>query len=275
MKSRPLIALVLSASLLGCGSPISAKKSETAGASKSRLQVAESIFREHCKSAGERIYRTVDNVEAVFLLKVRPAKINFDKQFEMDDPYGEDLGGDGYIKLFLYGRNAKGSLWDRGDTVKSGYRYVDAIDPTDGLRYRYTASMKMVRRTDISALDLSSNPNIPSHVLSYVLDRVPAPGPAPRYGVTYDDISTREDREYWIAGGSLKVIDLETNEVIAERIGYMMDRGQGDTSGGRSPWPLAASHACPSFPVAPGGQPFKAYQSRDFVEKVLHIKQEK
>jgi hypothetical protein len=93
--------------------------------------------------------------------------------------------------------------------------------------------------------------------------------------VTYDDISTREDREYWIAGGALKVIDLETNEVIAERIGYMMDRGQGDISGGRSPWPLAASHACPSFPVAPGGQPFKAYQSRDFVEKVLHIKQEK
>jgi hypothetical protein len=135
--------------------------------------------------------------------------------------------------------------------------------------------MKMVRRTDISARDLSSNPNIPSHRLMYVLDRVPAPGPAPRYGVTYDDISTREDREYWIAGGSLKVIDLETHEVIAERVGYMMDRGQGNTSGERSPWLLAASHACPSFPVAPGGQPFKAYQSRDFVEKVLHIKQGK
>jgi hypothetical protein len=30
----------------------------------------------------------------------------------------------------------------------------------------------------------------------------------------------------------LKVIDLQTNEVMAERIGYMMDRGQGDISGG-------------------------------------------
>jgi len=71
----------------------------------------------------------------------------------------------------------------------------------------------------------------------------------------------------------LKVIDLQTNEVMAERIGYMMDRGQGNNSGGRSPWLLAERTACPEFPKTSGGHPFKGYQTRNFVENVLHIKQ--
>ena len=107
--------------------------------------------------------------------------------------------------------------------------------------------------------------------MDYVLDRVPAPDPAPRYGVTYDDLSTREDRDYWIAGSSLRVIDLETHEVMAERIGYMMDRGQGSTGGGRAPWLHATRHACPAFPGSRGSQ---SYQTLDFVEKVLILKKE-
>jgi hypothetical protein len=91
----------------------------------------------------------------------------------------------------------------------------------------------------------------------------------PRYGVTYDDISTREERDYWIAGSSLKVIDLPTNEVMAERIGYMMDRGQGDRGGGRSPWLFAKNNACPQFPAAPDGHVVQANQTRDFVVKTL------
>jgi hypothetical protein len=48
----------------------------------------------------------------------------------------------------------------------------------------------------------------------------------------------------------------------------MMDPGQGDTSGGRSPWLLAADHACPAFATLHGsaGQPL---QAENFVEKVL------
>ncbi|MBK7022991.1 MAG: hypothetical protein IPH41_05590 [Sulfuritalea sp.] len=82
----------------------------------------------------------------------------------------------------------------------------------------------------------------------------------------------------WIAGSSLKVIDLRTNEVMAERIGYMMDRGQGNTSGGRSPWLLAADNACPKFGPEKVGAPRSFHQprqTRNFVEKVLHIIQEK
>jgi hypothetical protein len=92
--------------------------------------------------------------------------------------------------------------------------------------------------------------------------------------VTYEDISTREERDHWIAGSSLKVIDLQTNEMMAERIGYMMDRGQGGNSGGRSPWLLAADYACPEFSTQHGSTA-QPYQTLVFVEKTLKPKMEK
>jgi hypothetical protein len=227
-----------------------------------RYETAEAMFQERCKKAGVFIYRTAENVEGIFLLKLRPGNINYGDQYRMDDPYGSDLLGDGYIATFLWARNEKGLL----DAMKvGGYRYVDAIEPKDGKRYRYTGRIDQPWLRD---------KRYGEWVREFVLDKVIAPDPAPLYGVTYDDISTREERDYWIAGSSLKVIDLATNEVMAERIGYMMDRGQGNNSGGRAPWLFAADHACPVFSPRKGSF-FQDHQARNFVEKVLNPVQEK
>ncbi|OUL99025.1 hypothetical protein A8M77_28280 [Variovorax sp. JS1663] len=102
----------------------------------------------------------------------------------------------------------------------------------------------------------------------FVLEKAPATGLMPRYGLTYDDISTGEERDYWIAGSSLKVIDLQTNEVLAERIGYMMDWAQGSRVGGRAPWLMAADTACPAF-ASRHGFVAQRGQTLRFVEKVL------
>lgn len=241
-----------------------------------RLQIAEAMFQERCKRAGEKIYRTIHNVEGVFLMKIRPQKDNFSNQFALDDPYGRDFGGDAYIKSFL--RGFFEANYKRPEGVQSsapphiGYRYVEAIDSRDGKRYRYTGSVKAVGKMDINApnvqLDLKRNPNFDINIYAYVLDRTLATGEVSRYGVTYEDISTKEEREYWIAGSSLKVIDVKTNEVIAERIGYMMDKGQGSMAGGRSPWLFAADHACPPF-ASQRGFTVQPLQTENFVEKVL------
>lgn len=246
---------------------------------RTRFAKAEAMFQERCKTAGEKIHRTAENVEGVLLMKVRPKETNYDDQFKMDDPYGHDSGGETYIKIFFTSFYGTPSPLPPGWKPRLGYRYVEAIDPRDGKRYRYTGSIKIVGRKDESApniqIELKRNANFDLNIYAFVLDKVPAPGQSPRYGVTYDDISTREEREVWIAGSSLKVLDLQTNEVMAERIGYMMDRGQGSTSGGRSPWLLAASHACPAFPTDPGGHAYQTDQTHDFVVKALRPKLEK
>ncbi len=280
MKRFAYLSLFIFGALLSACA--SSQQHEAVEAARSRSQTAEAMFQEHCKSAGEKIYKTVDNVEGVFLLKLRPKEPNFSNQFALTDPYGRDLGGDGYMMSFLRGYNKQLDPPLPGAPPRVGYYYVEAIDPKDRERYRYTGSMKVVGRKDSTApnikLELQRNPNFDLNNYAFTLDKQPSPGPAPRYGVTYDDLSTRQDREYWIAGSSLKVIDLQTNEVIAERIGYMMDRGQGSsgTGGGRSPWLLAADHACPGFqrnpfrPIQPGhGANAQTIQTLDFVEKIL------
>ena len=198
-------------------------------------------------------------------MKIRPKEVNHGDQFRLDDPYGHDSSGETYIKIFFAGFYRTPSTPPPGWTPRLGYRYVEAVDPKDGQRYRYTG------RIDQPWL---RNKHYGEWVREFVLDKTPATGQAPRYGVTYDDISTPEERALWIAGSSLRVIDTETNEVIAERIGYMMDRGQGNTSGGRSPWLLAADHACPAFPKDPGGHTYQTDQTHDFVVKALKPKLE-
>ena len=224
-------------------------------AARNRLATAEAMFQERCKKSGEFIHKTAENVEGVFLLKVRPKETNFGDQYKLDDPYGRDFAGDGYIENFFWGRDKQDAL---DNTKVGGYHYVDAIDPKDDKRYRYIGRLDEPWKT---------NPNALEGHRKFVLDKTPAPDPVPRYGVTYDDISTREERDYWIAGSSLKVIDLQTNEVMAERIGYMMDRGQGNTGSFSSPWLRAQGNACPPNPYS--------RQTRNFVEKVLHLPLEK
>lgn len=270
------ILMLLGALIAGCTTQGTAQSTPAAQTQRSRLQVAEAMFQERCKTAGEKIHKTVDNVEGIFLMKIRPEKINFSDQFAMDDPFGNDSGGESYIKTFFAGFYRIPLTPPPGWVPRLGYSYVEAVDSKDEKRYRYTGSKKAVGRMDANApnvkIDLNRNPNFDLNIYAFIIDRVPALGSPPRYGVTYDDISTREEREYWIAGSSLKVIDLKTNEVIAERIGYMMDRGQGNTSRERSPWLFAAYHACPAFPVAPGGNPVQADQTRSFVVKILKPK---
>jgi hypothetical protein len=274
-----LPALLLFVSLLGA-----CTSGPQASQSSERQAKAMAMWQERCKTVGEKIYKTVEGVEGVYLMKQRSSKTNFRDQFQLDDPYGSDLNGDGYVESFLRGsfQAGKANASPVGFPSRIGYRFVEVQDVKDGQRYRYTGGMKVVGQMDATApnvqIDLKRDPNFDLNIYRFKLDRVPATGIPPRYGVTYDDISTREEREYWIAGSSLKVVDLQTNEVIAERVGYMVDWAQGSQAGGRSPWLFAANTACPDFyrnrtavsaeerRHSSSGQ---AYQTLDFVEKVL------
>jgi hypothetical protein len=259
-----LIGLVICAALVGC---FDYQHTESP---KERQEKAMAMWKERCKKSGEFIHKKAVNVEGIYLMKVRPNNINFDDQFKMDDPYGRDLGGEGYIESFLRGffhRDGRKKMPYRPkDPPRLGYLYVEAVDPADGKRYRYTGKLEEPWKTDKS---------YSRGYIRFVSDKTLANGPLPRYGVTYDDISTREEREYWIAGSSLKVIDLQTKEVMAERIGYMVDWAQGSRAGNREPWLFAADNACPSFHRIPNpavkvpSTNAQLLQSLDFVEKAL------
>ena len=274
-RSLPAFLLGLSLLVSACGNrPGTSRLNE-------RQIKAQAMFSERCRTAGEKIHKNVENVEGVYLLKIRPTARNYGDQFRLDDPYGKDLGGLGYIETFVrdsYKEGHSGTPLPGSEPPPVGYSYVEAIDPQDGQRYRYTGAKKAVRRKDVNApgvqFELRRNSSYDLNIYEFVLDKSLAAGSVPRYGVTYDDISTHEEREYWIAGSSLRVIDRQTNEVIAERVGYMMDWAQGSGAGGRSPWLWAFENACPGFKKNPNRLAGPAgastgYQAVRFVEKVL------
>ncbi|MDO9003437.1 MAG: hypothetical protein Q7V20_08310 [Aquabacterium sp.] len=235
----------------------------TEPSSKERLTKAHALLAQRCQTAGVKIHRTVKNVDGIYLLKLRP-KLNFGDQFALTDPYGNDLEGDAYIKSFLRGF-WRSSFNQSSSAHSAGYMYVEAIDPKDGQRYRYVGNFQEVERDGGT---LTGGPRGKFKTTTFELTKTLATGPAPRYGLIYDDISTCEERIHWIAGSSLKVIDLQTNEVLAERVGYMMDSGQGNISGGRSPWLYAAKNSCPWF-VGEHPELNQIGQTERFVEEVL------
>lgn len=230
-----------------------------------RQETAMRMWQERCQQAGEKIYKTIDDIDGIFLIKTRSyeAKDHYD-QFKMSDPYGRDLFGEGYISSFMKGFNTRGlNAGEDLSARKKGYLFVDANDPKLGTLHRYTPRIEEPWQFDKSYL---------KGYTRLVMDSTPITAKQrARYGITYEDISTRQERDYWIAGSSLRVIDMETGELIAERIGYMVDWAQGSTAGGRAPWLFAADNACPAFPERRGsvGQADQTYR---FVEKVLKPK---
>jgi hypothetical protein len=228
-------------------------------------KTALSMFAERCKGAGKFIRRTSTNVQGVLLLKVRPKVVNYGDQFALTDPYGNDLSGEAYIASFLRGSAEYWAGKEVPQKGAKGFSFVDALDEKN-VRYRYTGSVKDVKRTE-SVMN-GGDGQTRFMTRDFITQRVLTDAPSPQFGITFDDVSTPEERQYWIAASSLKVIDLHTNEVIAERIGYMVDVGQGSRAGGRSPWLIAADRACPSFPGRQSSLT-QLGQAARFVQEVL------
>jgi len=171
--------------LAACAATGGAQNTPTREDGRARLAKAEAMFAERCKKSGEFIHRTAQNVEGVFVMKIRPKGINYGDQFALTDPYGNDSEGDSYIKSFLKGYHPRSLRPVPGAPPRLGYHYVEALDAKDGKRYRYTGSRKVVGRMDASApnvkVDLARDPNFDLNIYAFTLDRIPAPGPAPRY----------------------------------------------------------------------------------------------
>jgi hypothetical protein len=262
---RVFLLIGLLVLLGGCDNP--AEK-----AYRERYAKAKAVFDERCKTAGVVIHRTVKDVEGIELTKVRPKlewadKRYFDPMFEGAAMAGENKGDD-YINQFLMTESfrAKDQM-KRGmlnppkfnagsDTVsKPGYRFVEIIDPKSGQRLRAEFG------------DYPPDTNL--------WGRPPRTTPvavsATRYALDYEDIVDPTDRQHWVAGTRLKVIDKQTGEVIATLTKFVWDPGFGVSTTGRWPWQHADGRSdrnCPRTSLMPTGN-----SSRYFVDTVLIPKQ--
>lgn len=226
---------------------------------QARYEKAEALFKKRCETAGEFIYKTVPNVKGVVWMRWRSKSVRDSDQFEMNDPYGSTCSGEWCIRSLLVATQGYELLQKaqmKPTLGRVGYDFVEAADPETGQKYRYT--LRYVHPVNSS----------PDWWIEDELIKVPIDEFTARYGITWDDISTREDRELWIAGGAISAIDRQTTKVIAKGQGYMMDPGLGSTTGFRSPWGLARRNTCRTV-ADPAFRREEWQETRDFAFSVL------
>jgi hypothetical protein len=184
---------------------------------------AKQYFDALCKAeAGEFISRTVDNVEGVYQIRTRyPASTEaFRDRYVMEDPYGHTDAEARYAPQFFLSRHR--------------YQYFEVPSLQ---RFQPEIRQGVVRYFGYDDRDSNS------------LKRESGPKMKSRYGYTWRGIKRPKDREHGIAGGELVVVDLETNEVLGIRRGFMLaSKSQVSRSGLN--W--ESGRVCPKLNDRPG-----------------------
>ena len=255
MLTRAGIGLALLFALSGCGSHSATKQANTL------YQQREAEFNQLCRTrAGYKINRVVTEVEGIRLLKVRH-RIQDGNMFAPGAAFGLEAKEDGYITSFLANRRPIDSpdnsyFVSTGATKESmpGFRYVDVLDEKDGKYYRYTGRWDEPWKYDKSYL---------KGYIKFFLDKVPSPQPLARYAVTFEDSVIPEERAKGFASSKVIVLDMQTNEVLAEMVRYVWGPSQ-PTSYTPNPW--LTTDKCPM--VSDGAES----ATRQFVDRVLVAK---
>ena len=186
-----------------------------------RYDPAKARFDQLCQNAGEKIYRTADNVDGILLLKVRGDDEKYqdnsynprkDQMWE-DAAVESEFDREEYIEEFLF--SSTGSL--------PKYAYADVLQK-DGSWVRYSTRWENER---------------------WVRDKQPNPNSRARYAVTYENDLSWGNRKHWIAGTTIKVIDTKTNELMAEKTMYAFVPALGYSELDQNPNPWGRGMRCP------------------------------
>lgn len=242
-----------------------------------RYEPAKALFEEKCRTvAGEKIYRTVENVEGILLQKVRPPRSvsTWTPPMSPDAAFPFESGGDDYISSFLLPEYASENGYppkpipitrERRGYINAalragglpGYRFVDVVDSKTEKPIRYTARWEEPWQYDKSYL---------KGYIKFVLEGKAESSPAARYAVTFEDHVIPEERALGIASSTVKVIDTKTNEVLGELTRYAWSTVPLDVLA-ENRWLRA--HSCPAYSGGTG------HSTRKFVDQVLIPPREK
>lgn len=225
---------------------------------------SEQYFEHLCKTeAGEFIFKTVEEVEGIMQMRPRTEATDYMLQhlYALEDPYGETYGEE-----FNMGPEAL-----KSGTFQSGYvnpRYSDAAKTKDVKKrayrlYKPDQNYKFLEKPIPTPLQNPADgakylrytrPNTDKLVFENGEYMYPGDQQPPmfeewvkelksRYGVTWRGITRPHDRELGIAGGEFIILDLQANEVLAVRRGYLRTANVRET-GGRVWW--LGGWSCPS-----------------------------
>ncbi len=205
---------------------------------------AWAYFKKMCaERAGEKIYKTFSGVRSVVVAKPLPPATEKDlyDQYWLGDPY------------------TSATPWEkRGESVAA--RLVASSVLPSGKRQKGLDFVEI--RTTEEGRSVVRRIDRPASIQELPITRAVTESTS-KFGVSWEDISSREDRSHWVAGSRFRVIDLSDNSIVAERIGFLIEHGFGSKSGQRRPWLNARGPktSCPQI--------LSDYADQQFLMRVL------
>lgn len=201
-------------------------------------------FRKLCaEKAGEKIYKTYSDVRSVLVIGPLPPAVEKDlyDQFWYGDPYSDATpwnrrGEDAARRLVTDSRRPTG--------LQRGLDFVE-------IRVDFNGDVRHQRISRPQANDSSASVEL-------------IETPESRFSVSWEDISSPADRQYWVAGSRLRILDSADDSIVAERVGYLIEAGFGSRAGARRPW-LSARGISTTCPPLSGGD----YSDQWFIRSVL------
>ena len=157
----------------------------------------EQYFEALCKAeAGEFIYKNVEGVEGIFLLRPRPREIGdirFEDRYVIESPYGyEKWEAEHPHKIFVRPK---------------GYRFLEVPMQTNPPQSTYQG---VLRYTYV----VGSKP--------YEWSKEESRAPNSTYGYLWREIPRKRDREMNISGGEVIVLSIRTSEILAIKRGFIL-----------------------------------------------------
>ena len=186
---------------------------------RKRYDPAKARFDQLCQNAGEKIYRTADNVDGILLLKVR----GDDEKYQSNryNPRKDQMWEDAAVESESKREEYVASFLPYFSHVH--YDYVDVLQK-DGSIIRYSGNW---------------------HIYDKPFNQETNPAHPARYAVTYENDVSWENRKHWIAGTTIKIIDTKTNELMAEKTMYVFVPALGYSKFEQNPNPWGRGDRCP------------------------------
>ena len=159
----------------------------------------EQYFDHLCKTeAGEFIYKTVENVEGIYMMRPRKEATDYELEhlYALEDPYGDvaEGGGAGQKSVGVFLGPSRYQYVEMPDVVNRDSR----LKATLLRRYAGEEEKKKQKVTTELRTDVQS-----------------------RYGYTWRGLSRPHDRELGIAGGELIILDRDRDEILAVWRGFI------------------------------------------------------
>ena len=169
------------------------------------------------QDGGIVINQTVDNIDSVFqLVDIQDQGFNEHDRYQHAYPWHRFIGAEKNLEML------------RTDD-RSGYAFIEKANTnqTDLPAYTQTFLKATKQNPQNQSADSAVNP-----ISRYEIVDAQVNNRASRFGWFAEDLTSDDQRQRWIGGGRILIIDLETDDVLASYTGYF----HGNTYPGGGNW---------------------------------------